>query len=194
MSSAMGPTSVIEVTAESSPTFAVVAFESGQVMEVRGGDSREAEEEDEVDLPLMVLPPFEHGSESTPSDVVAGVLSQLALVEGAADSRAVEEVNHRASPLELEPAGEEEVASPHLPEQSAALIEEVGPSSPLCEQIIAQPPELVFQTPPPIVSSPESRVKSTRGFVVKASQASPEVHLNCDTHPFCSDIPNIPQD
>lgn len=184
----MTPTSVIEVTAESSPTFAIVPSEPGPTVEMRGEDLVEAEEEDEVDLPLAVLPLFECGSEPTPSNVVAGVLSQLPLVEG------VEVVDHPVSPIELKPEGEEEATSPHLPEPSPEQVKEAGPSSPPREQIIAQPPEPVFQTPPTIVSSPNLRARFYERFVTEASQASPEVRLSCDTHPFFNDIPHIPQD
>lgn len=186
MSSAMSPTSAIEVMAESSPTFAIMPFKSGQFVEVRGEDSGEAEEEDEIDL--TVLLPFKRGSEPTPSDVVAGILSQLPPVEGVGDSR---KVDRPVSPVELEPIGEEDAISPHLLEPLPMQVEEAGPSSPPHEQIIAQPSEPVFQTPPPVVSSPDSRARLYERFVVKAAQASPKVRLSCDTHPFFNDIPPI---
>lgn len=85
-------------------------------METLREDSGEADEEGEVDLPLMTLPPLELGSGLTPSDVVAGVLTQLAQVEDVADSGEVEVVDHPATPLE--PAREEEAASPSFSEQS----------------------------------------------------------------------------
>lgn len=167
-------------------------FKSGQVVEVRGEDSGEVEEEDEIDLPLTVLPPVERGSEPTPFDVVAGVLNQLAPVEGAGDSREIEALDCPASPPE--PVGDEEIISPRLLEPSFAQAGEAGPSSPPLEQAIAQPPEPVFQTAPPVVSSPDSRIRFYERFVVKASQASPEARLSCDTHPFFNDIPHISQD
>lgn len=70
---------------------------------MRGEDSREVEEEDEIDLPLTVLTPVERGSEPTPSNVVTGVLNQLAPVEGAGDSREIEAVDCR--PADLSPWG-----------------------------------------------------------------------------------------
>lgn len=139
MSSAMPPATVIEVTEESSPMFAMVPRDPKQAMEVQRKDSGEVEEEGEVDLPLTVLRPFEHGSEPTPSDVVVGVLNQLASVEGMARPEEIEAiadegqdkaVNHPVSPLELEPSREEEVVSSLLLEQALEPIEEVGPSSP----------------------------------------------------------------
>lgn len=120
---------------------------------------------------------------------MVGVLSQLVPIEGVVDSKVVEGVDHQANPLELESTEQEEVASPHFPEQSSVPVKEFGPSSPHREQTISQSPEPVFQTPPPIVSSPELRARFYERFVVKASQASPKVRLSCDTDPFFNDIP-----
>lgn len=66
----------------------------------------------------MVLPPFKRGSEPTHSYVVAGVLRQLPPVEGVADSREFEVVDHPVRLVEFEPVGEEKTTSPHLSEQS----------------------------------------------------------------------------
>lgn len=94
----------------------------------------------------------------------------------------------------LEPVGDKEIISPHLLEPSFAQAGEAGPSSPPLEQVIAQPLEPVFQTPPPVVSSPDWRARFYERFVVKASQASLEARLSCDTHSFFNDIPHISQD
>lgn len=94
----------------------------------------------------------------------------------------------------MEPARDEETISPRLLEPLPARVEEAGPSSPSLEQVIAQPPESVFQTPPPVVSSPNSRARFYERFIVKASQASPEARLSCDMHPFFKDIHHISQD
>lgn len=66
---------------ESSSTFSLVPLNPQQAMEVERQDSKEAEEEGEVNLPLIVLPPFEPKNEATPSDVVVGVLGQLVPLE-----------------------------------------------------------------------------------------------------------------
>lgn len=98
-------------------------------------DSREVEEEGEVNLPLTVFPPFKHTSKPTPSDVMARVLNQLFPVEGVAefgkskgrdDLATVNEerdggdvskaVDRPISPFEPEPAKEEEIISPLPPE------------------------------------------------------------------------------
>lgn len=44
------------------------------------------------------------------------------------------------------------------------------------------------------MSSPDSRARFYERFVVKASQASLEARLSCDTHSFFNDIPHISQD
>lgn len=44
------------------------------------------------------------------------------------------------------------------------------------------------------VSTPDSRARFYKGFVVKSPQPSPEVHLDCSGHLFFNDISNIPQD
>lgn len=123
---------------------------------------------------------------------MAGVLNQLAPVEDAGGSREVEAVDFPASPME--PVGDEETISPSLLEPLPVRVEEAGPSSPPLEQVIAQPLEPGFQSPPPVVSSPDSRARFYERFVVKASQASYEAHLSCDAHPFFKDIPHISQD
>lgn len=75
---------------------------------------------------------------------MAGVLNQLARVEGVAEPGEIEvltdkshneAVDHPVCPVELEPAREEEVVSPLLLEQSLEPIEEVGPSFPPLKQI-----------------------------------------------------------
>lgn len=73
--------------AESSPTFTLVPHDPQQATEEEMEDSREAEEEGQVDLPLTVLRPFELANEPTPLDVVAGVLGQLGPFEEVVESR-----------------------------------------------------------------------------------------------------------
>lgn len=76
------------------------------------------EEQNEVDLPLTVLPPLELASH--PSDVVAGVLGQLIPVE--------EVVESDVGGDRVE--GGEGGVSLVMPKQSPELVVEVGPSSP----------------------------------------------------------------
>lgn len=58
MSSAMLSTPLIEVATESSPTFASEPLDLQPTVETEREDFGEVEEQDEVDLPLTVLPPL----------------------------------------------------------------------------------------------------------------------------------------
>lgn len=162
MSSAMPPTTIIKVTAESSPTFARRSLDLHQAVEAEREDPREVEEEGKDDLPLTVLPLFEPAGKPTPLDVVAGVLGQLVPVEEVAESgegsgRVEASDGHPISPLEPELIGGEGNASPVLSDQSPEPVEEVGPSSPPQEKIITLPMEPIFQTPPMTATTPDSR-------------------------------------
>lgn len=174
MSDAMPPTIVIEVATESSPTFAPGPLDLQPVPDVEGEDSGEVEEQLDVDFPLMILPAPEPEVEATPSDVVAGVLSQLAPIEGMDES----EGDGALSPPDLSPEP----------------IGEAGASSPPRAQVLSFAAGPSHQTPPVTASTPDSRARFYERFFAKSPQPSPEARLDCGGHPFFVDVPNISQD